>query len=44
MMSGAKVKNHDVPAQEWFYDLLPRLGMSIKVERSFAICECRAGL
>lgn len=44
MMSGAKVKNHDVSAQEWFYDLLPRPGMSIKVERSFAICECRAGL
>ena len=25
-------------------DLLSRPGMSIKVERSFAICECRAGL
>ena len=24
MMSRAKVKNHDVLAQEWFYDLLPR--------------------
>ena len=36
MMSGAKVKNHDVLAQEWFYDLLPRPGMSIKVERSLS--------
>ena len=33
MMSGAKVKNHDVLAQEWFYGLMTRPDMSIKVER-----------
>ena len=32
-MSGSKVRNHDVLAQEWFYDLLTRPNMSIKVER-----------
>ena len=33
MMSGAKVKNHDVLTQEWFYGLMTRPDMSIKVER-----------
>ena len=33
MMSGEKVKNHDVLAQEWFYGLMTRPDMSIKVER-----------
>ena len=32
-MSVSKVRNHDVLAQEWFYDLLTRPNMSIKVER-----------
>ena len=33
MIPGAKVKNHDVLAQEWFYGLMTRPDMSIKVER-----------
>ena len=33
MISGAKVMKHDVLAREWFYDLLTRPNMRIKVER-----------
>ena len=33
LMPGSKARNHDVPAQEWFYGLMPRPDMSIKVER-----------
>ena len=33
MISGAKVMKHDVLAREWFYDLLTRPDMRIKVER-----------
>ena len=32
-MPGAKARNHDVLAQEWFYGLMTRPDMSIKVER-----------
>ena len=33
MISGAKVMKHDVLAREWFYDLLTRPNMRIKVGR-----------
>ena len=33
MMPGSKARNHDVLAQEWFYGLMTRPDMSIKVER-----------
>ena len=33
MMPGSKAWNHDVLAQEWFYGLMTRPDMSIKVER-----------
>jgi hypothetical protein len=32
LMPGSKVRNHDVLAQEWFYDLMTRPNMSIKVK------------
>ena len=32
-MPGSKAWNHDVLAQEWFYGLMTRPDMSIKVER-----------
>ena len=31
VISGSEVRNHDVLAQEWFYGLMPRPDMSIKV-------------
>ena len=33
MIPGAKVKNHDVLAHEWFLNFMPRPNMSIKEER-----------
>ena len=33
VISGSEVRNHDVLAQEWFYGLVTRPDMSIKVER-----------
>ena len=33
MIPGAKVKNHDVLAHEWFLNFMPHPNMSIKEER-----------
>lgn len=33
MIPGAKVKNHDVLAHEWFLNFMPRPNISIKEER-----------
>lgn len=33
MIPGAKVKNHDVLAHEWFLSFMPHPNMSIKEER-----------
>lgn len=44
MIPGAKVKNHDVLAHEWFLNFMPRPNMSIKEERKRLICEYWAGL
>ena len=37
VISGSEVRNHDVLAQEWFPDFLPRPNMSIKAKRQLCV-------